>query len=97
MDELQDQNFITHDKASQEPQNVVKDRQFSLVLKTFAGISLAKYSSCWKTPSALASNKSATLIQTRLCLPKPTGKLFEPTKITEQSLALTLHWKFLNF
>jgi len=63
MDELQDQNFITHDKASQEPQNVVKDRQSSLVLKTFAGISLAcKYSSCWKIVSALASNKSVTLI-----------------------------------
>jgi hypothetical protein len=26
-------------------------------------------------------------IQTRLCLPKPIGKLFKPTKIEEQSLA----------
>ena len=29
-------------------------------------------------------------IQTRLCLPKPTGKLFEPTKITRAKSGLTL-------
>ena len=48
-------------------------------------------------PALLASTRSKRVaclctseIQTRLCLPKPTGKLFQPTKITEQSLALPL-------